>query len=60
MSIPQGYKQTELGIIPEDWEIMTFDELGTFSKSSGVSRAESHTGNIPCIRYGELYTHHND
>ena len=60
MNIPQGYKQTELGIIPEDWEIMTFDELGTFSKGSGVSRAESNTGNIPCIRYGELYTHHND
>ena len=60
MTIPQGYKQTELGIIPEDWEIMTFDELGTFSKGSGVSRAESNTGNIPCIRYGELYTHHND
>ncbi len=58
--IPQRYKQTELGIIPEDWEIMTFDELGTFSKGSGVSRAESNTGNIPCIRYGELYTHHND
>ena len=59
-NIPQGYKQTELGIIPEDWEVMTFDELGTFSKGSGVSRAESNTGNIPCIRYGELYTHHND
>ena len=59
-NIPQGYKQTELVIIPEDWEIMTFDELGTFSKGSGVSRAESNTGNIPCIRYGELYTHHND
>lgn len=59
-NIPQGYKQTELGIIPEDWEIMTFDELGTFSKGSGVSRAESNTGNIPCIRYGELCTHHND
>ena len=59
-NIPQGYKQTELGIIPENWEIMTFDELGTFSKGSGVSRAESNTGNIPCIRYGELYTHHND
>ena len=21
MNIPQGYKQTELGIIPEDWEV---------------------------------------
>lgn len=60
MTIPQGYKWTELGIIPEDWEVMTFDELGTFSKGSSVSRAESNTGNIPCIRYGELYTHHNN
>ena len=21
MDIPQGYKQTELGIIPDDWEV---------------------------------------
>lgn len=21
MTIPQGYKQTELGMIPEDWEV---------------------------------------
>lgn len=26
--VPIGYKQTELGIIPHDWEIKTFDELG--------------------------------
>lgn len=23
MDIPQGYKQTELGIIPDDWEAKT-------------------------------------
>ena len=27
-SIPQGYKQTELGIIPEDWEVKTIASLG--------------------------------
>jgi type I restriction enzyme S subunit len=25
--IKQGYKQTKLGIIPEDWEVVKFDEL---------------------------------
>ena len=27
-NIPQGYKQTELGIIPEDWEVKTIASLG--------------------------------
>ena len=26
--IPQGYKQTEIGVIPEDWEIKYLDEFG--------------------------------
>ena len=59
-NIPQGYKQTELGIIPEDWDVKILGNIGTFSKGSGVSRTESNTGKIPCVRYGELYTHHND
>ena len=25
--IKQGYKQTKVGIIPDDWEIVNFDEL---------------------------------
>ena len=27
MNIPQGYKQTELGIIPEDWKVVNFCEV---------------------------------
>ena len=27
-NIPQGYKQTELGIIPKDWEVKTIASLG--------------------------------
>lgn len=27
-NIPQGYKQTELGIIPEEWEVKTIASLG--------------------------------
>lgn len=59
MSIPQGYKQTEFGVIPEDWEIMRLKDIGTFSKGCGISRAEANSGHIPCVRYGEIYTSHD-
>ena len=32
MNLPQGYKQTELGIIPEDWEVIN---LGSIAKING-------------------------
>ena len=54
------YKQTELGPIPDDWEVKKLSEFGTFSKGSGISREESNTGEYPAVRYGELYTTHND
>lgn len=55
-----AYKQTELGLIPDDWEVKKLSEFGTFSKGSGISREESNTGEYPAVRYGELYTTHND
>lgn len=59
-NISQQYKHTDLGFIPIEWRVITFGEIGTFSKGAGISRAEANTGSIPCVRYGELYTHHND
>ena len=53
-------KMTELGLIPEDWEVKKLSEFGTFSKGSGISREELNTGEYPAVRYGELYTTHND
>ena len=38
----------------------TLGELGIFIKGKGISRSESQSGNIPAIRYGEIYTFHND
>lgn len=34
--------------------------FGTFSKGQGIRKNEAASGDIPCIRYGEIYTHHND
>jgi len=58
--LKQGYKQTDIGVIPEDWEVESVRRLGKFSKGKGISRTESQTGDIPSIRYGEIYTTHNN
>ncbi len=55
--IPKGYKQTELGAIPEDWDVKQFVEvMDGFSSGQTPYRAikEYYTGNIPWITSGEL------
>jgi type I restriction enzyme S subunit len=42
------------------WKEMRLREIGQFLKGSGVRKDDTLSGNIPCIRYGEIYTHHND
>jgi len=55
-----GYKQTEVGVIPEEWDVIPMGSLGVFSKGHGIRKDEAASGVIPCIRYGEIYTFHND
>ncbi|MFZ4526619.1 MAG: restriction endonuclease subunit S [Chlorobium sp.] len=57
--IKQGAMQKLLN--PKDgWEKVKLGSLGVFLKGSGIKRDESLSGNIPCIRYGEIYTKHKD
>lgn len=58
--IETKFKDTEVGRIPEDWDVKPLADIGNFSKGAGISRAEALSGNIPAIRYGEIYTCHND
>ncbi len=60
MGLKPGYKQTEIGVIPEDWEDARLGSLGPFSKGRGIRKDEALSGDIPCVRYGEIYTSHND
>lgn len=43
-----------------EWRMKRLDELGAFTKGSGVRKDQSQSGVLPCVRYGEIYTHHND
>ena len=57
MKMPQGYKHTEFGLIPNDWVLCTFkDVLTTFSSGATPYRGipEYYTGNIRWISSGEL------
>jgi type I restriction enzyme S subunit len=58
--VPEGYKVTEVGVIPEDWDFVRIGDLGNFSKGAGIRKDQANSGHIPCIRYGELYTKHYD
>jgi type I restriction enzyme S subunit len=39
MAVKPGYKQTEIGVIPEDWEAATIGEVATFSGGSQPPRS---------------------
>lgn len=58
--VPVGYKRTEVGVIPLDWEVWPMGALGAFSKGQGIRKNEAESGDIPCVRYGEIYTYHSD
>ncbi|MEJ5208143.1 restriction endonuclease subunit S [Denitratimonas sp. CY0512] len=52
--------QTRLPGFWGEWEVKRLGDLGIFMKGSGVRKDEAQSGVLPCIRYGELYTHHHD
>tara|TARA_R110002124_G_scaffold104339_3_gene254147 strand:- start:6156 stop:7454 length:1299 start_codon:yes stop_codon:yes gene_type:complete len=64
VKVKEGYKETKLGWIPEDWSVKLLDELGEFSKGKGIAKKdvlEDEIDGLPCIRYAEIYTiyHYN-
>ncbi len=45
-------------VIPDDWELVNLGTLGSFAKGAGIRKDEALSGEIPAVRYGELYTDH--
>ena len=55
-SIQQGYKWTEVGVIPEDWETQTLDTVcSVYSGGTpSTNRQDFYGGHIPWITSGDL------
>lgn len=49
----------EIVTYPSDWKTKKLGELGSFLKGKGISKSETKESGLPCIRYGEIYTHHH-
>ncbi|WP_176222535.1 restriction endonuclease subunit S [Lonsdalea populi] len=53
----KGYKNTELGEIPEDWNISTYGQVFSFLSTSTNARSNlSDTGEYGYIHYGDIHT----
>ena len=52
MELKKGYKQTEVGIIPENWKILKLGDIGkTFGGLSGKSKDDFKDGVFPYIPF---------
>jgi type I restriction enzyme S subunit len=57
MELMKGYKQTEVGVIPEEWKLMTIDQIFEFHSTSNFSKAQMLTdGEIGCLHYGLIHS----
>lgn len=56
-NIPQGYKETALGVIPQEWEVKGLGDIAEcFSGGTPkVGNNEYYGGKIPFIRSGEIH-----
>jgi type I restriction enzyme S subunit len=44
----------------DSWRSISLGDIGVFLKGSGVRKDEANSGDLPCVRYGEIYTRHSD
>lgn len=52
--------RTRLPGFRSPWTETRLGAFGSFTKGSGVKKSEASSGSLPCVRYGELYTHHEN
>lgn len=52
--VPEGYKVTEVGVIPEDWEIVPIGDI--FKFKNGLNKAKQFFGEgTPIVNYMDVY-----
>jgi type I restriction enzyme S subunit len=56
MEVKPGYRQTEVGVIPEDWEVKPMGELFTFQNGVNADKSAYGSG-VPFINVLEVITH---
>lgn len=52
--VKPGYKQTEIGVLPEDWKIATLEDLYSITSSKRVFQSEWRDSGVPFYRAREI------
>jgi type I restriction enzyme S subunit len=56
MVVEKGYKQTEIGVIPEDWEVKSIADVFDFYSTANYSKAQMDLDNeVGCLHYGLIH-----
>ena len=59
MVVEKGYKQTEVGVIPEDWEVKCLGDIGEVRMCKRIfSYQTKANGDIPFYKIGTSYSKH--
>ncbi|NMB47972.1 hypothetical protein GYA13_00825 [Candidatus Kuenenbacteria bacterium] len=53
-TIPKGYKKTEIGVIPEDWEIKKLGELADYKNGKSLERYIDNSGDYYLMTLNSL------
>lgn len=57
MNVPQGYKQTEVGVIPEDWDVKSIGDIFISYPNASYTREQlKNNGKVKYIHYGDIHT----
>ena len=57
MVCPPGYKQTEVGVIPEDWQLYNIKTISAVPMQNGLFYEPKRKGRgVPLINVGDMYT----
>lgn len=60
MEVKKGYKRTEVGTIPTNWELKTFGEVFDFLPTASYARAQlENNGEAFYVHYGDIHTKFN-
>lgn len=57
MEVKNGYKKTEIGIVPIDWKLESYGNVFMFLKTAAYSRSQIfESGEIQYVHYGDIHT----